>query len=362
MIIHQLVHTLSYGDAISGEVLAIKRFFKEQGLESEVYALNVHPLLKGEAQNIEDLPADLSCTLILHYSLGSPLNSIYLNANKCQRSLIYHNLTPAHWFKGVNPRISRDIDQGLEELPELCKVSDLILADSEFNALELKTYGFRSEVLGLPIDENKWSQPRNEGIYNLVKQTPGIHLLHVGRLAPNKCIQDIIKTFYFLHHSIEKQSTLWLVGIDIDTELYSFELKSLVEQLHLRDAVRFVGCMADSEVKALYEAGSVYICMSEHEGFCLPLIEAMHFSMPVIAYAQGAVPATLGRGGVLVKEKRHAEMAELIAELANPSSELRKKTILEGRKRVEELSHAKFKENLKKLFLPKQLYAGQQLH
>ena len=350
MTLHQLVHTLSYGDAISGEVIAIQRFFESQGINSHIYALNVHPKLKGAALDISELPNDFDGTLILHYSLGSPLNALYEQMTQAERVLIYHNLTPPHWFKGVNPRIVRDIEQGLEELPKLCALSDRIIADSAYNASEIKNYGFHADVLELPIDDRKWNIERNDGIYNLVTQTPGIHLLHVGRLAPNKCIEDIIKTFYFLHHSIDKQSTLWLVGIDIDTELYSFSLKSLVEQLHLRDAVRFVGCLADSELKALYQSASVYMCMSEHEGFCLPLVEAMYFGLPVIAYAKGAVPDTLGKGGILVSEKRHAEMAELVHLLAN-DQEKRKLLIEEGKRRVASLHRERFERELKSLFL-----------
>lgn len=347
--IYQLVHTLSYGDAISGEVLAIKRFFIEQGHESEVYALNVHPKLKGQALDAKDYQHDFNGTLILHYSLGSPLNDYYRLSEKANKVLIYHNLTPEKWFQGVNPRIVNDIKQGIEELPKLCSISDRIISDSEFNANEIKAYGFNSEVLNLPLDSRKWNIETNSGIQSLMQNTPGVHLLHVGRLAPNKCIEDIIKTFYFLHHSIREDSILWLVGIDIDTELYSFELKSLVEQLHLRDSVRFVGCLADSELKAMYENASVYMCMSEHEGFCLPLLEAMYFKLPVIAYSKGAVPDTMGNSGILVEDKKHAELAELVNILSEDQA-LRIQIIEAQNKRVKELSLENFEQSLSLLF------------
>lgn len=349
MKIIQFVHTLSYGDAISGEVLAIQRYFESAGHTAEVYALNVHPKLKGQALDAKDYDTDFGGTLILHYSLGSLLNSYYQESQNANRIIIYHNLTPKKWFQKVNPRIVADIEQGLLELPKLLKNSDRIISDSIFNAKEIEGYGFKSEILNLPLDSKKWDLETNTGIANLIKSSPGIHMLHVGRLAPNKCIEDIIKTFYYLHHSIDENSTLWLVGIDIDTELYSFELKSLVEQLHLRDSVRFVGCLADSELKAMYENSDVYMCMSEHEGFCLPLVEAMYFGLPVIAYAQGAVPDTLGEGGVLVKEKRHPELAELV-NLITIDSELRSKLIESGKKRVVELNLNNFEKSLSLVF------------
>ena len=348
-IIHQLVHTLSYGDAISGEVIALQRALRAKGHQSEIFAINVHPKYEGAAQKIVSFPKDFKGEVILHYSLGSPLNTLYRELTGVKRSLIYHNLTPATWFEGINPRIVRDIEQGVRELPELCALTDRLISDSAFNAGELKRLGFNSTVLNLPIDDAKWSIEANSGITSLVQGEPGVHVVHVGRLAPNKCIQDIIKSFYFLHRHITRQSRLWLVGIDIDTELYSFGLKRLIHELELQEAISIVGCLADSEVKALYQNASVYMCMSEHEGFCLPLIEAMKFGLPVVAYGSSAIPDTVGRGGVVVYEKRHAEIAELLYEIAQPG-ELRSRIIAEGHTRAAELTYSNFETHVGELF------------
>ena len=348
--VHQLVHTLSYGDAISGEVLALQRCLREQGRESTIYAINVHPKYKGMAEDYRTFPKDFTGEVVLHYSLGSPLNELYRSLTRATRALVYHNLTPARWFSKINPRITADIEQGMRELPELCRLTDRLLADSPFNASELAALGFQSRVLELPIDPKRWEEPANPGIAAMLKAQPGIHVLHVGRLAPNKCIEDLIKAFYFLHYHVNRNSCLWLVGIDIDTELYSFSLKRLARELEVEQAVRFVGPMADAEVRALYENASVYACMSEHEGFCLPLVEAMHFGLPVVAYASSAVPDTLAGAGVLVHEKRHAEMGELFAEVANNQA-LRAQLIAKGRERVRGLSYEKFSARVAELFL-----------
>ncbi len=348
--VHQLVHTLSYGDAISGEALAFQRCMHEAGIESEIFAIHAHPVLKDKARDYRDLSDGFSGEVVLHYSLGSPLNDLYRRMRRARRTLVYHNLTPAKWFRNVNPRIVHDIEAGLRELPELCRISDRLLADSGFNAGELSALGFSAEVLELPIDPSRWNPPRNEGIYRVVAGDPGIHVLHVGRLAPNKCIEDIIKSFYFLHRKIEKRSRLWLVGIDIDTELYSFAMKRLVHELGLEQAVQFPGCLADSEVRSLYESCSSYVCMSEHEGFCLPVIEAMHFGLPVISYASSALPETIGSGGILLTEKRHAEIAELVA-LVHHDAALRKRLQDAGRERVRALSFEAFKIKVSTIFL-----------
>jgi glycosyltransferase involved in cell wall biosynthesis len=344
--IHQLVHTLSYGDAISTEVLGLQRAIRASGRDSEIFAIHEHPRLKGRSRHYSTLNAGTALAgeeadLIMHYSLGSPLNALYTQWSRGRRVLIYHNVTPAKWYAGINQRVAADIEQGLSELPALCGVSDALWADSEFNAHELAQLGFSASVLDLSVDPERWDAPRNEGIYSLVRSTPGIHLLHVGRIAPNKCIEDVIKAFYFLHRFIQRESRLWLVGIDTDTELYSFALRRLVAALGIEHAVEFAGCLADEEVRSLYEACSVYMCMSEHEGFCLPIIEAMHFGLPVIGFDAGALPQTIGTGGIVVKEKRHASLAHLVAELA-AETQLRGEVVARGKERVKQFQFEAF--------------------
>lgn len=347
--IHQLVHTLSYGDAISTEVLALNRVLRDAGVASEIYTINTHPHYKDQTKHFSQFPKSSKGKVILHYSLGSPLNDLYKELSSWERSLIYHNLTPARWFKAVNARVYNDIAQGMKELPELLRISNLIIADSEFNASELSPYGVSSTVLGLPVDPARWSEPANQGITSLVQNDPRLHVLHVGRIAPNKCIEDIIKAFYFLHHHIERECKLWLVGIDHDTELYSFGLKRLAQELHLTDSIEFVGRLSDSEVRALYETCSVYVCMSEHEGFCLPLIEAMHFGIPVVAWKGSAVAETLGNSSLMISDKNPAAVAELLY-LAAKDPSLRSSLIEAGKRRVEDFSFSTFAQQVRELF------------
>jgi glycosyltransferase involved in cell wall biosynthesis len=335
------VHTLSYGDAISAEVLALQRCMQESGIESSIYALHEHPKLVGRTKALSALEGEAQAEIILHYSLGSPLNDAYREWNRGRRVLVYHNITPARWFKGVNERVAVDIERGISELPALCSLSDAIWADSRFNASEIEALGFSASVLDLPIDPARWDRPRNQGIFDAVAATRGVNVLHVGRLAPNKCVEDIIKSFYFLHRHMQQRSTLWLVGIDTDTELYSFGLRRLAASLGMEDAVKFLGCLADEEVRALYEACTLYVCMSEHEGFCLPIIEAMHFGLPVIAFGAGAVPDTVGSGGIVVREKRHAQIGAIMTEVATDSA-LRERLAGCGRQRVGDFSYERF--------------------
>lgn len=348
MQIYQLIHTLSYGDAISGEALALQRCVTELGHEGKIFALNTHERFVGMTERIENFPVGFNGIIILHYSLGSPLNALFRSLSEAKRAIIFHNLTPEKYFAGVNPRVAKDISKGWEELPELCKLCDLVISDSSYNATELSQHGIQSQVLPLPFDPSRWKEEANSGMTALVQSDPGIHVLHVGRLAPNKCIEDILKTFYFLHHHISRKSRLWLVGIDIDTELYSFGLKRLAKELLIDEFVNFTGPLSDSEIQALYQNSSVYLGMSEHEGFCVPLIEAMHYGLPVLAYDCSAVGETVGSGGILFKEKRYPELAQLIAKIAEPGN-FRTNLIAQGKAQVAGFGFEAFKMRFSKL-------------
>lgn len=325
----QFVHTLNYGDAISGEAIAIKRLLEERGSEAKIFALHAHEKVEHLTERWSSSPSQLAeleqlgrNDLVLnHYSIASPLNDVFGELTKTHRALLYHNLTPPEWYADYNPRVHSALIQGKRELPALLAVSDIVLADSEFNRGELEALGCRDvRVLPLLLDRQKWTAAANPGIARILSGHGGVNVLHVGRLAPNKCVEDIIRAFYFYHHKIERRSKLWLVGIDVDTELYSFELRRLISKLQLREAVTFVGSVADTELRAFYENSQVYICMSEHEGFCLPLLEAMYFKLPVIAFDACAVAGTLGEAGVLVRKKEPAIIAELINILASDAS------------------------------------------
>lgn len=348
--IHQLVHTLSYGDAISTEVLALQAALRGLGVESEVYALHEHNLLKGRSRPARSLEECAEADIILHYSIGSPLNEIFAAWDRGHRLLVYHNITPAEWYDGVNNRVAVEIRRGIADLPSLCALADRIWADSRFNADEIRALGFSAAVLDLPIAPERWSRPRNEKLFKSLQRQAGIKVLHVGRFAPNKCIEDVIKSFYYLQRFVDTSATLRLVGIDADTELYSFSLRRLVKALGIDHCVTFMGGISDEEVRSLYEGSSVYLCMSEHEGFCLPLIEAMHFGLPVVALNAGAVGDTVGDGGILLSDKRHAEIGFLLGEVGRNES-LRSRLIEKGRNRVSAFSFETFQSRVRELLM-----------
>lgn len=352
--IDQFVHTLQYGDAISGEAITIMRLLREQGFKSDIYSVNTHEKLRSIPLNIETFKEDEEGhAVLLHYSISSPFNEVYASLKNACRVLIYHNLTPLEWYASYHARVTSDLIKGREELPQLLKETDLVLADSTFNALEVKEMGAKNtEVLPLVLDPERWEKTANPGILAALKGHGGTNILHVGRFAPNKCIQDIIKGFYFYHHKFDKKSRLWLVGSDTDTEIYSFELRKLAQELHLKEAVQFVGTVSDDELRAFFEGSDAYVCMSEHEGFCVPLIEALHFKVPVIAYASSAIPETIGNGGVLMEKKDPLFLGTLLHTILTNQSE-RQTLINQGASEMHRFTLDAFQASLQSKLLSK---------
>jgi glycosyltransferase involved in cell wall biosynthesis len=346
MKLHQFVHTLSYGDAISSEALTIKRILNEQGIESEIYRVHVDPRFKSLTRYYQEFQPTADAAVLLHFSIASPLNELFLSLENIKRAVLYHNLTPEKWFFSYNSRVVEDLRSARAALESVIRAADVVIGDSSYNLLELANFLTKpGRVLPLPFDDKKWAIETNPGIVGILKGHGGVNILSVGRVAPNKCLEDVIKAFYFYHHKINRFSRLWLTGSDIDTEIYAFELKELISTLNLQESVYLVGPVADTELKAFYEASDLYVCMSEHEGFCVPLIEAMNFSLPLIAYDSCAVSETVGMGGLLVTEKHHAKIAELMDQIltnAQLKSELKHKAQAE----LSRFGLSKFKENL----------------
>ena len=193
MFVHQFVHVLNYGDAISGEAIAIKRLLEQQGIRCNIYCVHHHEKVKEYASDISEFStffeedSDEHC-ILLHYSIASSLNDLYAKQKSAKKALLYHNLTPVSWFLPYNARVAEDLKVGHKELPELLSISDIVLADSTYNKSELEALGCSScEVLPLPIDQKKWGINSNNGIAKVLSSNGCKNFLHVGRLAPNKC-------------------------------------------------------------------------------------------------------------------------------------------------------------------------------
>jgi glycosyltransferase involved in cell wall biosynthesis len=313
--VHQLLAALSYGDAISNEALAIQGHLRAAGYESEIFAEKVHPRMTHLARPLWEYGrgGGPATACLFHFSIGSAAGRLAFHSPD-PLVAIYHNITPASFFLGFHPHLAGLCHHGRRELAAFAPRTDLALGDSEYNRRELEAAGFRrTGVLPIVLDLELYDRPASPVVRRLYGDGR-TNILFVGRIIPNKRIEDLIRVFAVYQRWVDPHSRLLLVGDHRGFERYLDRLRELARDLRL-DQVVFTGQVDDDELYAYYLEAHVFLCLSEHEGFCVPLQEAMHFGVPVVAYDAGAVRETLHGGGVLLREKRPEEVAELLGRL-----------------------------------------------
>ena len=339
MEISQLVAGFSRGDAISNEARELQKLLRSWGYRSEIYANTQYlaPELRGACRDYRNYGEDDSAgnVIIFHFSVGSELTG-FVRKLKARKVIIYHNITPAKYYRAINPKAADALEKGREELRNFADVPDLSLGDSEYNVQELRELGYRNtSVLPLLLDLEKFDKTTPDPEVMEKFGGAAAAMLFVGRVAPNKKFEDVIKAFYIYQKTCEANSRLFLVGGYDQMDAYYTYLCGLVRELDVRN-VWFSGHVSFAQLTAYYRLSDVFLSMSEHEGFGIPLVESMHLGIPVVAYDAAAVADTMGGSGVLVKEKDYEKVAEMI-DLLLRDDRLRT-GILEGqRRRVEEL-------------------------
>ncbi len=310
--IHQVLATLGYGDAIGHEVLGIQRVLRGAGHESEIFVETVDHRLESLTRDYRELvdashPDNL---LLHHFSLGSKASRTAFAAPD-RMALIYHNITPPEYFIGVNQELVRQCFRGRRELGAYAARCDLAMGDSEFNRLDLEALGFpRTAVLPVVPDfSHLASRPNWLGAGEF--DDDWTNVLFVGRVIANKKIEDLIRYFDAYHSVFNPRSRLLIVGAQRGFERYLTSLYDLVARLGLHD-VHFLGHVSDAELVAFYEIADLFLCASEHEGFCVPLVESFHMEVPVLAYAAAAVPSTMDGAGVLFEDRDPVAVARLM--------------------------------------------------
>jgi glycosyltransferase involved in cell wall biosynthesis len=286
--------------------------FRAWGHTADVYALELDEDLEGDGRRFVDWrPGEEHDVVILHYALPSPLTAA-LKEHRGRRALLHHNITPPEYFAGWDSEMMRICAIGREELATLVPHVDLGLADSEFNRLELQGLGFRrTGVLPIYLDFARYREPPAP-VLRRVLEDGCTNLLFVGRLAPNKKPEDLIRLASYWKRFISPDVRLVLVGKPPRRRAYFDALQALAyEEGFTPWEVLFLGHVSHHDMLACYAAADVFVSMSEHEGFGVPLVESMLMRVPVLAYSATAVPHTLGGAGVQFSEKRLPEVAEI---------------------------------------------------
>jgi glycosyltransferase involved in cell wall biosynthesis len=329
MRVDQLVPAFHQGDAIGDTASHLRRFFHSQGFASEIYCLNRDQELEGDSELFSDFPkAKPTDVTVLHFALPSPLTKGFAKL-PTRKVLIYHNITPPDFFIDFSQEMANLSRLGRKELASLVPHVSLALADSEFNCQELRQLGFKkTDVFPLFVDFARYERKANRLVYELFRDER-TNILFVGRIVPNKKIEDIIKVAFYYKKYISPLVRMIVIGKTQSLPSYYESLVRLADEFYLKpEEICFTGHIPDEEMYALYQAADVFLSLSEHEGFGLPFVESMVFDLPIIAYDSTAVPYTLDGAGILIKNKKVDYVAELVNMVAH-DKKIREK-ILQG--------------------------------
>jgi glycosyltransferase involved in cell wall biosynthesis len=330
-VINQFLPNLTYGDAISNQAIWVRDQLRQAGFSSTIYVQFIDPRVAHECRLFTPKELHRSDAAIYHHSIGTEMTPHLIEFEK-PKYLIYHNITPGEFFERYRPEFARILHSGREDLPRLARRFENSAGVSAFNAAELAENGFQNPgVLPLAIDPDKWAQPPDPAIMAQM-QDGRTNILFVGRFAPNKKQDDLIVAFsHYLHH--DPDARLILVGKPEPADPYLTHLRDLIAGLDLAESIHLPGSVEESQLAAYYRTAHLFWSMSEHEGFCVPLIESMWFDIPIFAFKAGAVPETLGDAGLMFSTKDDLPgLAAFVYLLLNDST-LRHKLIAAQRTR-----------------------------
>jgi glycosyltransferase involved in cell wall biosynthesis len=307
---------------------------EELGYESEFYVDAPHLDKVGGAKIFSDFPHQIASSdlTIVQFSSYSALATM-LVARRVPVVVYYHNVTPAEYFLPWSPATARTQTEARNQIAMLAETAVLAFAASDYSARELVSMGY-SNVVVLPVFFTPTLPSVTSPIESIADPTlrarlerQGTRWLYVGRLLPHKAPHDLLVAFAEYLATYDSSAILDLVGADFSTE-YTSALHQIVDELKIADRVLFWGSVDEELLELLYRAADVYVSTSLHEGFCVPILEAFAHHLPVVAVDAGAVPETLGSGGLLVPPSEPAQFATAVASLKEDQKVRR--TLIDG--------------------------------
>jgi glycosyltransferase involved in cell wall biosynthesis len=327
--VHQILATFNSNDAICNEALLIRDYFRSRGFSSEIFVDALLPEFEKtfQIQKFKKYRPSRPDILIYHYSVHDRI-AARMRHYPVQWILRYHNITPASFFSRWDRHMSDMLIAGREMLTRVKEGFVHHIAASPFNREDLINAGYSKDISVLPLiyplgtdspeDDPEWTERLSDGRKNII---------FVGRIAPNKKHDDLIRLFYFYIRFIDPKARLVMPGgHNHENYGYSSYLFGLIDSLNLRDSVFLPGKIDDRKLVSVYRTARIFVSMSEHEGFCVPIVEAMRFHIPILAYESSAIPYTLENGGVLVRDKNFPILAGIMRNVME-HEELRKRII-----------------------------------
>jgi L-malate glycosyltransferase len=341
VIVHQLLSGAGPHDAVTQQALAYRALFDRWGWGGTDLAAAIDPRVNGAVKLLERLSPGADDVLLFHYSAYAPRLRDALGLPQ-RKLLVSHNITPARWLWAYDPGSAVQCAVGRAQLPQFARAVDLAAGVSAYNAAELAAAGAQeTDVLPILFDRSKLGPPAppREG----PREGPPT-VLFVGRLTPHKRQDEVIRAFALYRRLHAPTARLVLVGSPQPRGLDD-DLRSLASDL-APGAVRIEAGLSPAQLWERYRAADAFLCLSEHEGFCIPLLEAFHFGVPVIARPVGGVPEVAGDAALLAGDRDAAVIAELIA-LAVGDEELRAELRARGERRLEDFAYERTAERIR---------------
>jgi glycosyltransferase involved in cell wall biosynthesis len=316
--LHQFVPTFEPG-AIGGHVLELQRLAREElGLESEVFAEHLRWPGREQAAHAyraygsRKRPARPGDVLVYHMAIGSVVAD-FVRDRPEPLVMDHHNITPPSYYALWDPAAAHGCNWGRAQLADMAPRCALGVGDSPFNEEELRWDGYAPTATApILLDLDRLTSDVDASCLDrLLSTKAGAEWLFVGRVSPNKCQHDVVKAFAAYRRMYDPQARLHLVG-GSSADAYVAAIEGFAAEMGLHEAVRLTGSVTAGQLEAHYRAADVFVCLSEHEGFCIPLLEAMAHSTPIVAFAAAAVPGTLADGGVLLDSKEATTVAAAV--------------------------------------------------
>lgn len=346
--IDQVLSGFAEGDAISTEAVLLQAIFRKWGCESEIFADagRVSPAMKRNARSLAEYKDVAGNILIHHYSISSDAADLFCRA-QAKRIMVYHNITPAEFFDGFDDGVAGRLREARDLLKRVIDRADAIWAVSRYDAAELESNGAKDvKVFPLLFSADQLNVPPDPDVFRKMA-APLVNILCVGRIAPNKCIEELIQAFAWYYWRLNRHSRLIIVGSERTSPRYCLMLRMLVHELDVPN-VCFERFASPAGLSAYYDMADVFVTASRHEGYCLPLVEAMSRDVPVIARNTGGIPEALGGAGVMYDELLPEELAQLVHRVVSDAG-LRQKILESQRHRIAQVSARRPEDELRTL-------------
>lgn len=338
--VHQFLPSLGYRDAVGNHTLQTRHVLAERGFDGQVWVEDAQPEVVGQARPYREYARMRSAkrrTNVLLYQASTGAHGMmgFIQDRPEPKALYYHNITPPIFFEPYDPAAATHLELGREDLRRFCAGVCSAMANSEFSAAELRALGIADPVVVPPfLPPDLATQPCASHGSWLRQTKKGIDVLFVGRVVPNKGHLHLLRAFAALRSTIDPGARLFVVG-RWGPDRYMRAIEALRDRLG-SEGIVFTGSITESRLAAHFQEADVYVSLSEHEGFCVPLVSAMRRDLPVVAYDAGAVAETLGGAGILLRTLDAPTVAEVVARAA-VDHELRGELVRRQHERIAQL-------------------------